>query len=487
MDSNDKQLSVIGGGITGLSAAYEALKRGETNIHVYEATDRFGGKIKSGMIGSTVINKGAECVDSDHNLLISLCKDMNVSLSENPSMNTETFQRPNGSVMDSDTFYAAYKPYAEQVIRDRELMQNNPNSHRAQYLKHMNLSDYIAELRENVPPASRGFWQVLKDAFHLHGNESPTALTIAANTYTSEVGQPLKNVSAAQFIGETSATTDCLLASDCKYMVDGGTEHLIEQLRAHLEAKGVKFHTNAQLSSITKNAQGGNNLTFTDAALNTSTDKMILALPTYALGKVNGLSELGLQNAEQLGNMQYTKNAKFTVAFKPGMATPPAAFYANGFQCWSSAPGYLTFLAEAGELGSTKSPKELLSGFMESYAKSHGSTAEKMFDTTQLNFTNPGSAPCYASPAPGQTELLYGLQSQLPALAKNGIGIAGTYIPHKGGYGFMECGIASAQKSVDMLLSQEQSVGLEQQKQWAPQIIAQRAAAANDASMAIRA
>jgi phytoene dehydrogenase-like protein len=181
MDSSDQQLAIIGGGITGLTAAYEAVLRGATQVHVYESAARLGGKIESGQLNGTTINRGAEFIDSEHAVLRGLCQAMDVPLVENRGMAQECFQRPNGALMSSEDFYAAYKPYAEQIILDRAELTSNPTSERAQTIRQQSLADYLAHLQKTVPPAPRSIWDAVKDTALLRGHASATALAIASD------------------------------------------------------------------------------------------------------------------------------------------------------------------------------------------------------------------------------------------------------------------------------------------------------------------
>ncbi|MFZ4542275.1 MAG: flavin monoamine oxidase family protein, partial [Rickettsiales bacterium] len=406
-----KRLAIIGGGITGLSAAYEAVKRGETNIHVYEATNRFGGKIQSGTVAGETINRGAEFVDSDHTQLIALAKELGINLIENKRMEREEFQRPDGKLLSDVEFYTAYRPYAEQVMQDREAIMREPNGIQAKLLGAMTLAQYSEYLEQKVTPVTRGFWQALTDIVTFKGNSAKQVMRTAALAYESEVGQPMRNISAIQFLNETSGEPDQFLISDCNYRVEGGTEAIITALREKLQASGVSFHTGAQLNSAVKNVNGKTDLIFSNPELNTSTDKLLLTLPTYAYRDIAGLETLGLSadNKALLANTQYTNSFKLTVAFNPGAATPDSVYFApTGFQCWSPAPGLLTFLSNADDLKSS-STKTVIMDRLNSYAKAHGSTAEKMFDLKQLDFNNPGAKACYASLAVGQAEVLGGL------------------------------------------------------------------------------
>lgn len=474
-------LAIVGGGISGLVAASEALKHGVKNIHVYESADRLGGRILSGLIDNTIVNRGAEFVDSDNTHVIALCQELGIPLVENKGMELELFQRPDGSLMDSEKFYASYKPYAEQIMRDREMIAANPTSARAQHVKSLTLDAYLNELKGSMPSTSFGWWQSLKDSVMFRGNESHTALRIAANIYAAEAGRLPHEISAAQFIAETSPDTATFLTSDCKLRVEGGTEQIINKLRERLAEHGVTFHTNHALTEISKDAEGKTTLHFKGASP-VHAEKTILATAAYALKDIKGLEHMGFDAAELelLKNTQYTNSVKCTVALQPGAKAPDAAFYGNGYQAWMPVPGQVTFLANAEGLGTTISPKDLLTGVMSSYAKSCGSSLEKMFDISRICFSNPGKSACYASPKPEQLAALEGVHSQVKRLAQHGIGIAGTYIPHNGAFGFMECGVVSAKNAVEMMGGKEHAHGHEQQKQWAQHVVQQRAEAAND-------
>jgi monoamine oxidase len=372
------ELAIIGGGITGLAAAYEAVKRGQSNIHVYEASNRLDGKIQSGQVNGITINRGAEFIDGDHEHLIALAHELGVNLVENTGMAREEFVRPNGKVMAADDFYAAYKPYAEQIIRDREEIARNPNGQLAQLLGKLTLDQYASMLGQQVAPGPRSFLQALTDTLTFRGNPAKEVLGMAAHSYASEVGQPIGNISATQFMAETTPDTETFLASDCKWRVEGGTEALIVKLREALAAKGVHFHTGAELASIQKNADGKTALHFNNPALDVQAAKTILALPAYSLAKVEGLGALGMSAESQalIRDTQYTNSYKLTIAFNPGMQPPEGAFYSPaGFQCWSPAPGLLTILSTAEQIGVSKTPKQRNRAVREARRETEGKVA----------------------------------------------------------------------------------------------------------------
>lgn len=475
-----QKLAIAGGGISGLSAAYYALKSGVSgsDIDIYEATGRLGGKIESASIDGKVVNKGAEFVDSEHTKLIELCNELGIKLDKSTDQGALAFQRHDGSRMSEEKFFAAYKPIADQIIRHKAIVAAEPEGPLAQKLNSMSLNQYMGYLRDQAESPPRSFLHKFFDMLTFnHHRVHPEVIGMVKHAYASESGQHPSRISALQFVHEHSGEPGELLASDCAYRVNGGTERIIDALREKLAAQGVNFHQNAKVTRVSKE-NGKVQLDF-EGGQKAASDKVIMALPAYELGKVDGLTSLGLApEAQQLiGNTQYTNNLKFTVKLKSGVAAPNSNFFANGFQCWSADPEQLTFLCNADAMKGMTVPQYLKS-CMDDYARAHNTSAEAMFDTGpgKIVLTNPGRNPCYASPAPNQVIGLERLGGSMDTLAGNGIAIAGTFLPHRnaGGVeiGFMECGVNASQLACDHLLS-----GPEQaQVPWVDRVRAQSAA-----------
>src|SRR5277367_963305 len=54
------RIAIIGGGLTGVSAAYELTRRGHTDFDLYEATSRLGGIVETHREDGFVIECGAD-------------------------------------------------------------------------------------------------------------------------------------------------------------------------------------------------------------------------------------------------------------------------------------------------------------------------------------------------------------------------------------------------------------------------------------------
>ncbi len=454
------RIAVVGGGISGLSAAYYALKNGQPGdrLDLYEASDRLGGKLENATIDGVAVNKGGEFIDSTNIRMVSLCKELGVELLPCADQAMQNFQHPDGTLVPGDKFLADYRPLAEQIIRDKQAIAADPEGETAKKLDAMTAEQYLQHLAATVVPEkdTRTYMKWTYDLITFQGHRvDPAVVAMAASAYSSECGQPANKVSALQFAMEASNTPDAFLESDCAYRIAGGSEALVAALRDHLEKKGVSFHNNHSLETLSRAGDGQLNLDF-GKEQPSQADKVILALSAYRLGKVKGLEKIGFsaESLQAIAGLQYSKNAKFTIALRPDAKIPNTTDFANsGFQTWSPAPGQLTFLCTAEDM-QNKKPAELIAACTEQYAKARGLRAEDVFDRRpgKTVFANPGTAPCYASAAPGQMAKMVKLKSSLDAPGKQGVALAGTYFPMLGinkrqGIGFMECGLNSAMEA----------------------------------------
>ena len=457
-ETNSNGVAIIGGGITGLYTALQALDRGQTDIHVYEASERLGGKIRSGSLAGQTINLGAEFIDSDDSRLIALCERLGVTLEPTGEQGSEVFQLPNGRILSAQEFHQHYAPIASLVIRHREAIARDPNGPLAQRLKSLPLDAYMAELQRQAPAAVRpSFLQRMRNLFLLRGNRVDANITAAAMTaFSHELGRTPDQITASQFVFESSPSTNRLLASDCAYRVQGGTERIIHALRDHLAARGVQFHTGHALQGI---AAKGNQTTLQFQTMqgmrSIQANRLVLGLPAYALAKIEGLQSLGIAPAHQqlLGDVQYTNNVKFTVALKPGVTPPDVNFFSAYGECWSPSPGFLTFLCHN---PGTQAPQQLMQQALANYARGLGTTPQAMFQLTpgSIAFTNPGKASCWSTPSPKNMRQSEALFKSMDTLAERGIGVAGTYMPHEGTVGFMECGLAASDRMATRLFGE---------------------------------
>jgi protoporphyrinogen oxidase len=429
-----EKFAVVGGGISGLIQAKEAMDKGY-EVTVFEGARRFGGKIANGKHAVQSINLGAEFIDSDQQGLVKLAKDLGVKLIPSTDQENERFQLPNGQLLSGDDFHKIYKPLKEMIIQDQKKLAEHPDFE--QHINDKSLAEYLHELSQR------------------NKEIDPNVIAIVAGAYASEAGHDPHKVSALQFLGEASHEEGSFLKSDCAWRVEGGTGALIEALKKHLEEKGVKFQTGTKLERLERDSDGKFNLGFTDEKF----DKVGLALSAHALAKVEGLEALGMTSQERavLGSMQYTHSSKIFLKVKEGVDVDHAALFSSGnWQSWNHEKGIVTFLV-AGEQLNNMDKDKLMEHLAERYAQAYGKKAADIFERNEngklmaISTGVDGDRPCYATPAPGQLLAMKNLNKLTERMAEKGVAVAGTYIPHDGSVGFMECGVVSAKKSVDMV------------------------------------
>lgn len=485
----EQETIIVGGGISGLMAAKAALERGEKNIRILEAGKDVGGKLISGKMserfGGQTINMGAEFVDRDNEKIVALAKELGVALHENKDQVRELFQSPSGKMMPD--FLKQFKPMHEAMAKLRERMEKDPDF--ANQVKGKSAAELMNELRKiTARKENPTIFERFLNLVTFNDNTVPKEVVdTALSAAEKELGAKAENITAAQFLSEFSPEPDRFLASTCDYRVEGGTAVLIQKLKEYLKSKGVEFDTSHKLTQVQKTGEGNEReLTFAVGSEGETkkikTSKMIMALPAYALPKISWLGKDGAADPEMdfikdIGEIQYTKNAKFTVALKPGVQLPTNGdnTFLSGSENWSPGDGLLTFLVHV-EDGNRNGAREVMKAALENYASSFGMKADDLFYLSDQGtpvagsfvYTHPGDAPCWSTPSPKNHQKMQELFAKMETMTQNGLGFVGTYIPlPTGGVGFMECGAAAAQRVGELMfgpireLMQEMGMSME--------------------------
>lgn len=462
------RVAVIGGGISGLVAAWNLTKAGY-DVDVFDAASRMGGKIQTLQFGNhQVADVAAEFVDSDQQSLIDLCKELNVPLIPALDSLESTYYLPNGKVYSEQQFSKAYLPLSQQIMRDKAEVFAYPNGELAQYLDSISLSQYYQELNAGLKD-ERPWWKRTLLFWQKKPGVDPNVIKAAEQGYAGEHGRPASAISALQFVHE-SGDTENLIHSDCQYRIGnddgmdgagGGTGRLINALQQALEEKGARFHTSAKATGITRQ-DGRFNITFEKQPdARQGYDQVVLATQAHNLPQIKGLDALGLSadDMDTLQNLQYTYNTKINVGTRVPVKNDGFFISRLGYQAWSRAPGEVVFLI-GDDLPAKYKPKTLMNLVLNDYAKAHGTTADKLFDTTALNYNGPDvDKPCYVTPAPGQSLRLRQVAKSFDRMAEQGIGVVGTYIPRAtgGGVGYMGDGVDSANRATQIMVSSAQA------------------------------
>jgi len=333
-------VAIVGGGIAGLTAAYRLMKAG-VEVHLYEMQTRYGGRMytkrdfnKDGMF----IELGGELVDSNHEDLIALAKELGVEIQ--PLREGEAgidFYHYNGKVYTDADVIDAFGPLSTRIAADVEGIYDEKEefTDKARQLDATSLRDY------------------LKDA---GATTEPWLLEMLETAYVPEFGRDADLQSSLNLIDfinpDTSEGFQVFGDSDEAFRVQGGNDTLPSAVHKSISA-GVKLNSGHQLVRI---AEEGSKikLTFrTDAKpVTVSYENVIITIPFTTLRSVEGIYDLKLSDEKKrsIKEMGFGTNIKIMYGFTEQTWRKPAAgreFFCNGsvytdlpFQtCWETSRG----------------------------------------------------------------------------------------------------------------------------------------------------
>ncbi len=242
ISSSRPAIAIIGGGISGLNAAYQLKKNGIDAI-IYEASSRTGGRVLTvpdGVIEGAHIDLGAEFVDSVHDDIISLSKELNVELLD---MRLDKLIPKmyyfDGKLMLEKDVVEALQPFADRLMQDvnslpDELHYNNAESFRAfdeqtvtSYLKGIGIKGWLLTFLE----------MAMVGEYAMEANEQ------SAVNLLHMLAIPITYEEHYHLLGDFHEV----------FKFKGGSHSFTKALSAQVE-KQVKF--NYQLKSLTKTEEG---------------------------------------------------------------------------------------------------------------------------------------------------------------------------------------------------------------------------------------
>ncbi len=155
-------VAVVGAGISGLTVAYQLKKHG-IDCSIFEASGRTGGRVLTvpdGVIQGAHIDLGAEFVDSIHDDILTLSRELNVELLDmRPDKLIPKVYYFDGKMMTEKDVVEALQPFANQLAEDvnslPEIHYDNADSFRVfdehsvtSYLKSIGMSGWLLTFLE---------------------------------------------------------------------------------------------------------------------------------------------------------------------------------------------------------------------------------------------------------------------------------------------------------------------------------------------------
>ncbi len=338
-------IAILGAGAAGLTAAFRLMQAG-AKVVVFEGSNRIGGRIFTldGFIPADMnggkpmfCELGGELVDSNHEDLIALAKELGVEIQElkegDAGVDYYHFEGKNRTDVE---LIPAFEPLAKQLAQDAEGLEDDKENYteKAHKFDRISIHDYLQSFKGKV------------DAW---------VLRMLDTAYEIEYGRATKEQSALNLITYLSPETkdgfQMFGESDESKRVKGGSSRLIEALQKAIEGK-VTIHTQHKLTAISTNSKGDTQLTFdTPKGYKEHTfSKTICALPFTMLrgGKIAGLKKLGLskEKLKAIEELGYGNNTKAMIAFKSPIwrkaepANNGSTYSDQSFQaCWECSRG----------------------------------------------------------------------------------------------------------------------------------------------------
>lgn len=286
---------IIGGGLSGLSAAY-FLSEKQISCEIYEASERLGGRIYTlkNFYAGMAAELGAETIDRNHAAIITLVEKLGLSLvkMEHSADRDEIYRIGNASFGPKELYQQeGVAELVKRVSADRaELMKNAVWTDKAKQLDQVSIAGYLASITAN------GF-----------------LLPLLLNVYAAQFGQAPEKLSALNFItlfGLSKPKEEFRIfgESDECLRIKGGNSALIKALEKELKKRGVKIHTGKALQKME-----GLKLSFADGS-GAEAERIIISAPFNALRKI----ELPVtpKKRKLIDTLQYTHNGKLMVGLK---------------------------------------------------------------------------------------------------------------------------------------------------------------------------
>lgn len=298
---------VLGGGISGLSAAYYLLKQGKHAPKLFEASNRFGGWIKTDVSSAdqkirfecgprTLRPKGSKGFNT-----LELCSELGLNdeilpiTSNHPAAKNRLLAVQNELCMLPSSIMGMFKTtppftkpliyglirdfnhgYSGQPLTDDSIYNFTERRFGTEIAKYLVSSMICGICAGDAKEISVKF--LLKDLFEYEQNYKSVVMGI----YKKTLERMAKKNDA-----ETQSHCDLVKRSIAErwsvYSLNDGLEKLPKTLENHLKSNGVPLNTNAKCEHI---EFGANGVSVTINGTSYETDSLVSSLPAFEIGKL---------------------------------------------------------------------------------------------------------------------------------------------------------------------------------------------------------
>jgi hypothetical protein len=273
---NDKlntSILIVGGGIAGLTAAYELVENGYKNITIVEAA-RFGGRIQSEKLKdhNKYYERGAESINLEQTAIIELAQRLGITLIDVTVFKKKTAYTKKGfiDIQNEKVLTPELFDVQDLVLSDVHLIAAIANTSQDSLLN-TTMDNYLEYL------LSKG------------ANEVGVRFISAfiENIFGADLSEVSADIAYREFLNSLLLTPPSWGDPGFKRLIiENGTERIVGALVAYLQKMNVTLYANTQVDSISLSKNGevvSVQLNSNNSRKKVCYDKAILAVPPWML------------------------------------------------------------------------------------------------------------------------------------------------------------------------------------------------------------
>jgi monoamine oxidase len=356
------RVAIVGGGLAGVLCASLLSRAGVTDLVLFEASDRLGGRTYTArgfFDDGLTAELGGELIDSNHATMRALAAELGITLDDRVELTAglvpEVFD-VSGAVVPADTLLAQLSEVAPTLVADLSEAESSDAAFKT--LDLTPLSEYL----DNVVPADR----------------FPELRAVLEVAYRGEFGLEISEQSALNLIYLIGTGADELAlygVSDERFHAREGSDAFVSRLADGLP-DGVARTAHPVVAIAASEDEYRLVIDGPDGAFEHACDHVVLALPFTALRRVETLSAgLSPLKRQIIGSYAYGTNAKLmgvcsepvwrTVHGASGAVTTdrPAQQFWDASVTANGPSVVVNFLG--GQAGATQPPGNALAEFRE--------------------------------------------------------------------------------------------------------------------------
>lgn len=290
-----KNITIVGGGIAGLNAAYQLKKLGLSST-LYEASNRVGGRmftIKNYFGENITTDIGGEFVDANHEDILQLAKELNVEMYD---LRTDTLHKEtlyfDGKAYAEKDMAEALQPYVPQLVKDIASLPEEltyKNAALIEKFDKQSVKEYMLSL--GINGWLYKYLDVMINREYGMGTDEQSALNFLIMMDKS-----------GEFYGEHEI-----------YKIKGGSQHLTDEIYKKIKESVKLKH---QLTAIKeKNNQYELSFSNNNSITKSKADFVILALPFSTLRKIKMDVPMPVEKRKCIDEFSYGNSSKYIMGF----------------------------------------------------------------------------------------------------------------------------------------------------------------------------